>query len=647
MNNLIRRTIAVALLCLAGMTAAMAQEARYAPWRFGLNLGVNYNLAGVGYARWVQDRGVAGHFIPLVGNDGSGIGPYIGLNAEYVSQSWWGITLRASYDSRNLTANDDQSWLKPTGGFYNDEFAFSNQYLSFEPRLRITPSKNSGLHISVGPSLSLALNTTYDYTPEGGATLSGIELPDASSLTYAFAGGLGYDILLNEPNDDWHWFISPFVEASWLLAQRGVDFTDIQGSFDDALSTTSFRAGVTIKLGKARGASDVAEAQDGFFLVEPPADGVTETSIVEEFFPLIPYVFFDRNDVEIPKRYNRLGANANEEFDATPWDSEDLTNVQAREFRQGEVYYNILNVFGKRLADSPAETVTLIGSDPIEKNGGDLADKVKQYLVDSWKIDAGRISTRGQTDPRIVSGTARTPQEDRPLADIENRRVEFDFKNKGMLREAHVKAKRSGSLDNNIRIELTTNENIESWTVRINGNGVNRTFGPFYGMEELIPPAGMLGNNTSGRFFAEVVARTTDGRTLSDTKSFELRRASNERKSSRFSIVFDYAEQDPIGRYENFLKNDAAERIPDGATVFIHGHTDNIGKEETNKKLSRERADQAKKALVSGLRAKGKRNVKVYAVGRGEDTTDAPFDNSTPEGRHYNRTVIIDVVPKQ
>lgn len=635
---------ALALTALAPVQG-IAQE-RYVPWRFGINAGLNYNMAGVGYALWQTDRSPLGHFLPFVMNDGSGIGPYLGIMAEYRSTSWWGVTLRASYDSRVLLAHDDQSFQKPDGSFYDDQFDFKNTYLSIEPRLRINPADDLGLFLSVGPSISVAMNTKYDYIQDGGFTLVDQEVPDATSMTYAFAAGLGWDIRMNDAASDWHVMMSPFLEMSWLLAQRGVDFADLQGSFDDALSTTSIRAGVSIKLGKVKD-TKVVKQDDAFFTVYPPEDGIVERTVVEEFYPLIPYVFFDRNDTTIPERYVRLDAAGVADFRNQQWDAEDLKNIAAREFRQGEVYYNILNLFAMRMESNPTSTLTLIGSDPVEKNGETLAAKVRDYLVNVWGISPTRINVKGQINPNIVSGSARTPVEDRPAAELENRRVEFQFSDVRLLREAHLKAERKATLENDIRIELNTNENIDSWTVRIRGNNVDRNYGPYYGMEELISPDGLLSGVDEATFTADVVARTTDGRTLTESRAFSLRKSAAERRTSRFSIVFNYGEDDPVRRYETFLKNDAAERIPAGATVFVHGHTDNLGKDDVNLRLSRQRAEQAKKALVAGLKAKGKGSVRVIAVGRGEDPASAPFNNAQPEGRHYNRTVVLDVVPKQ
>ena len=87
-----------------------------------------------------------------------------------------------------------------------------------------------------------------------------------------------------------------------------------------------------------------------------------------------------------------------------------------------------------------------------------------------------------------------------------------------------------------------------------------------------------------------------------------------------------------------------APAIPDGATVIIHGHTDVIGDPEYNVKLSRERSDATQSILARELTKAGK-TVTFDTYGFGEDERRAPFNNTLPEQRYYNRTVVIEVVP--
>jgi outer membrane protein OmpA-like peptidoglycan-associated protein len=101
-------------------------------------------------------------------------------------------------------------------------------------------------------------------------------------------------------------------------------------------------------------------------------------------------------------------------------------------------------------------------------------------------------------------------------------------------------------------------------------------------------------------------------------------------------VLFDF------GKYN--LKSDADVKLAKlagiilahpGLHLAIEGHTDNIGSDEANMKLSQQRADTVRDYLVQqGLPADS-----VTAVGMGK--ADPVADNSTNEGRQKNRRVEI------
>jgi outer membrane protein OmpA-like peptidoglycan-associated protein len=101
-------------------------------------------------------------------------------------------------------------------------------------------------------------------------------------------------------------------------------------------------------------------------------------------------------------------------------------------------------------------------------------------------------------------------------------------------------------------------------------------------------------------------------------------------------VLFDF------GKYD--LKTDAKIKLAKlggiiqahpGLHLAIEGHTDNIGSDEANMKLSQQRADTVRDFLVQqGLAADA-----LTAVGMGK--TDPVADNSTNEGRQKNRRVEI------
>jgi len=72
--------------------------------------------------------------------------------------------------------------------------------------------------------------------------------------------------------------------------------------------------------------------------------------------------------------------------------------------------------------------------------------------------------------------------------------------------------------------------------------------------------------------------------------------------------------------------------------IIAVGHTDSVGNDSYNQKLSVRRAEAVKGYLVS----KGIEKNRVYTEGKGEKQPVA--DNKTAEGRAKNRRVEIEVV---
>ena len=95
------------------------------------------------------------------------------------------------------------------------------------------------------------------------------------------------------------------------------------------------------------------------------------------------------------------------------------------------------------------------------------------------------------------------------------------------------------------------------------------------------------------------------------------------------------------------MKSEAKTKLDDMASklqginlevVIAVGHTDSVGSDAYNQKLSVRRAEAVKAYLVS----KGIEANRVYTEGKGKKQPVA--DNKTAEGRAQNRRVEIEVV---
>ena len=107
------------------------------------------------------------------------------------------------------------------------------------------------------------------------------------------------------------------------------------------------------------------------------------------------------------------------------------------------------------------------------------------------------------------------------------------------------------------------------------------------------------------------------------------------------NIIFDTYSHDIKDSQKPILKRDAAmlSNLKEDEVVLISGHTDYVGAEDMNMRLSWRRANSAKNFIIQEL---GHIGQKVYINGYGENYPVA--DNSTEEGRQENRRIELKVI---
>lgn len=644
--NVYSKIVACACLgLLMGATAGYGQSRSdiEAPWRIGLNAGLNINFLGLGYQQ--LEPGTVANFAPFKFNDGTGLGPYVGLMGEYNSQSWWGAQLRVSYDVRSGEVTDNT---------YPVEKKFDTRmtYLTIEPLLRINPVTMQGLHLVVGPLLGIEMGAKYDFTPAPGeTTVTDLEVSDPNTLTAGFSTGLAYDIVLNDRMSDTRWYLAPFLEGSWMVHQRGRSFLQLdQDKLDDIWSTISLRAGVGLKMGFMPPIDrvEMSETMSMLDLALFAPNRYILSRNYEEYFPLVTSVFFDSASAGIPARYNRLSPS-----DAAAFSENDLVDpakvgkldMSQRMAEQMNVYYNMMNIYGARLRDNPSTTLTLIGSAPVRGDGAETAQNVKDYLVGVFGIDSSRISIEARELPRNPSGSAKTPAEDRPLTNEENRRVEFVTRPTELGTPVLIRTVDNTPIENDVVLDISDDAKIKTWQVVITGEGKRETYGPYSYASQRINPKDLMSGLEEGNFKAEVVAVTDDGQRITQTKDFKLvKKETPGKQARRYSIIFGYGQDDPVKTYDNFLRTVVAPKVEAGSKVYIVGHTDAVGDATVNYNLSRKRAAEVRDVIRAATTKLGV-SATFEVVGVGEEESTLTFSNGIPEGRFYNRGVVIEVIP--
>jgi len=295
------------------------------------------------------------------------------------------------------------------------------------------------------------------------------------------------------------------------------------------------------------------------------------------------------------------------------------------------------------MRSNPNEQLTLSCSDPEGNDGEAYATNVKSYLVDVFGINPERIKIKVEA-PKKPSGSALTDPAFASLIDDENRRVVFVFSNQDMYKPLPYTIRDESSIDNDMIFSVRDDVRFKSWTISITGEDKSMNFGPFHANSERINPAPLMRGIDEGRFNAKVVLNMQDGNQFSEDFDVRLLKDRQLKNATRYLMVFDYNKSDPVLTYETKIRKEITPGMVEGNRVIIHGHTDIIGSEEGNQKLSQERANEAKK-IVDDQLVKENKKVNVQAIGIGQTNMQYTFDNKNPEGRMYNRNVFIESIP--
>lgn len=655
------KSLIVVASMLVGIQAPLqAQDTKYTKpsWYFGVAGGANLN-----YYRGTTQLLNSALTVPAAFHNGDGVGLFVAPLIEFHRPGTiLGFMLQAGYDSRR--GSFDQV-ISPCN--CPEDLKTDLSYFTIEPSLRFAPFR-SDFYLYAGPRF--AFNTAKSFTYQQGINPDYPTQVADPSVTGDFSEvrdnlismqiGAGYDIPISSQNKRTQLVLSPFVSFQPYFGQ---DPRDIE-----SWNITTLRAGLALKLGRGHVIEEPLEVLvPEVVYVEPEVQftmnapkNVPVVRRVRETFPLRNYVFFDMKSVEISDRYVLLRKDQVKDFKEDQLEVFTPKHLSGRAQRQMTVYYNVLNILGDRMGKNPATVVILTGSSMEgPKVGRRMAESVKLYLVDVFGIDPSRITVEGRVKPKIPSEQPWGTKELALLREGDNRvsvwsdspalMMEFQSGPDAPLRPIEITSVQEAPLDSYVTFNVDgADEAFTSWSlVVVDEKGAMQYFGPYTKEKVTIPGKSILGTRADGDYTVTMIGQTKSGKVVKKEASAHMvlwTPPTNE-ELMRFSIIYEFNNSNAIGIYEKYLTEVVIPKIPKGAKVVIHGHTDIIGESDYNQKLSDARANDVKTILEKGLAAAGRTDVKFEVYGFGEDLNMAPFDNKYPEERFYNRTVVIDIIP--
>jgi outer membrane protein OmpA-like peptidoglycan-associated protein/Mg-chelatase subunit ChlD len=386
----------------------------------------------------------------------------------------------------------------------------------------------------------------------------------------------------------------------------------------------------------------------GNITMVPGVINIEEVTTIETS-PMLNYVYFDTGKSIIPDRYKLFNLQ------------KETAGFSENALRGGqEKYLHMLNVIGNRLSQNTNATIRIIGCNSDfgeEKGRTDLsrsrAESVRAYFQYIWSISPERMEVSARNLPEIPS-TSRLD-----LGREENQRVEIRTDYLEILdpvRSTYIDI-RSDADSIRILPQIESEYDIVSWEINfLSDEGPVETIvgnGPIQSdmvlSSEAFLPEKLAGY---GHLNATVAVTDINGKTFKLESSpvninfirREQLRAQNlgymvEEKYAL--ILFDFDRSD-IKERNAVIVNHIVNRIRaiEDVAVNIVGHTDIIGSEDYNIKLSQRRAKAVYDQLLVEL-GKEKAHIIQYS---GVGPFDPLYDNILPENRALNRTVTITLI---
>ncbi len=386
------------------------------------------------------------------------------------------------------------------------------------------------------------------------------------------------------------------------------------------------------------------------YVLPPPT--ITPASLtIEEIktidaSPMLGHIYFANGSSEILPQYVRFAGPG----ETAGFDPEQLRGTL-------EKYYQVLNIVGKRLIDHPETMITLVGCNAntgTEKGKKNLstqrAEAIRDYLQKGWNIAPERIAIEARNLPEMPSVSQLKEGQ------AENRRVEIRSTDPAILSPipSIYLATHIDTPALTLRTNVAAPRDIVRWKITAaNASGnlaeLAGEGAPASEVKVPLPTKNLRTMATGGAIAVKMELQDNKGRsvvfapepikvTFIETRQRLAQKQDLKVQEKYALILFDF-DKDTIDARNQEIVNKVVARIRElpQATVEIVGHTDSIGKEAYNIKLSDRRALAVFKLLAAAYGKNASDRIRYSGVGPNTPL----YDNLSPEARSFNRTVTI------
>lgn len=364
---------------------------------------------------------------------------------------------------------------------------------------------------------------------------------------------------------------------------------------------------------------------------------------VEEFLstnikPMLTYIFFDEGQSTLAPKYVKLSKS----------DANKFTEKSTVDMGILQTYYHVLNIIGRRMIENPTAKITIEGCNNnkgVEAGNESLSENrarsVFNYLKDTWGIDTARMIVAHRNLPQDPSNINEADGQQ------ENRRVEITANKFEIIAPVIVDDTLRSVNPPVVRFypEVKAEAGVKDWNLKAlqNNSLINRFDGkgdpPKYVEWKFDHDQGTIPKQDADLVYNLGVTDVNGQKkeTADQIMPIELITIQQKKRNrvadkyiDRYSLIlfgFDYAK---LSFYNKKMTDLIRSKIAPDSKIFITGHTDRLGDDAYNLKLSRERAASV-----------GTQFNKDQIIVNGYGEVDPIYDNELPEGRFFSRKVDV------